>query len=98
MFWPFFQEPPKDDEVNKAGMIVDYAVGGIKVAIEVMQFFDHVVVDVCFEVGVVLAGLVVEGVRVGVIPMLEDAEIFDVLEGLGCDLIDFLVEDVIVGE
>ena len=76
MFGPFLDEAPEGQEVEEAGVDIGDGVGAVVVIVEMVEFFDDELLDVVPEFGLVAFGVEVEDVRVGLIGVLKDAQIF----------------------
>ncbi len=75
MFWPFLNEPSKDNKIDKTGVDVSYRIGALKIIIEMMQFLYDVILYIFLILRFVFAGVEIEYVRSGIVAMLEDPQL-----------------------
>lgn len=75
MFWPFLNEPSKDNKIDKTGVNVSYRIGALKIIVEMMQFLYDVILYVFLILRFVFAGVEIEYVRSGIVAMLEDPQL-----------------------
>lgn len=75
MFWPFLNEPSKDNKIDKTGVNVSYRIRALKIIVEMMQFLYDVILYVFLILRFVFAGVEIEYVRSGIVAMLEDPQL-----------------------
>lgn len=75
MFWPFLNEPSKDNKIDKTGVNVSYRIGALKIIVEMMQFLYDVILYIFLILRFVFAGVEIEYVRSGIVAMLEDPQL-----------------------